>query len=80
MNLQELKIVGGDGVARHIPQYLDNKVDEAIKRLFVGFTEDDVATIEFLHDRLLEVYDNNLNADYMIRARGLIKKIRTRIK
>jgi len=78
MDLQNMKIVAkdGDGTPLTIPQYLDFKVDQAIKRKFgVVFTDEDVALVEFLHDRLLDVYGENINLDYMKNARELAKKI-----
>jgi hypothetical protein len=41
----------------------------------VVFTDKDVALVEFLHDRLLDVYGENFNLDYMKNARELAKKI-----
>ena len=39
------------------------------------FTDEDISAIEFIHDRLADVYKENLNLDYMIRAREVASKM-----
>lgn len=42
--------------------------------------KEDVAIVEFMHDRLLEVYKENMNLDYMIKARSTVKKIQDMVR
>jgi hypothetical protein len=38
-------------------------------------TERDIEVIQFLHDRLENVYKENKNVDYLIRTREIISKL-----
>ena len=39
-------------------------------------TERDIEVIQFLHDRLENVYKENKNVDYLIRTREIISKLK----
>lgn len=56
---------------RNEKQMLNNLNSERIMKL----NDEDIAVVEFMHDRLLDVYNEKQNVDYLVKARKTTNKM-----